>query len=258
MTINNDQPATSHKRIMHLDECFQQNSILSGILCITSDWALKSQTNFYIPTEAYAGYSYLFEEDESQHLEEEVMHGWNAFKSHHVHQHDVHFHGPHHRAFVHAMLPSSLHPHHMSYTTNVHRYHFAVDEHVTTTERPMYNFSMPMNPGRDESMDCPIFASTGHRIHISASPITIPYMQPHLQMPVPPLQLPWYFGVLCFSFSLGGIASLYFTPQWVLYGGGKKIGVDDMNIDEYQRHWYPYRTFAWLLMVIQVRFGLLI
>ena len=65
--------------------------------------------------------------------------------------------------------------------------------------------------------------------------IPIPYIHPEMQLPVPPLELPVYFGVLCFSFTLGGIIMLRWVPQWVMRG-----------------HWFPYRAFAWALILFQV------
>lgn len=57
---------------------------------------------------------------------------------------------------------------------------------------------------------------------------------------VPPLFLPWYFGALCWTFTLGGMAMLLLEPEWIRTGGGGG-----------RRHWFPYRMFAWTLILVQ-------
>ena len=81
--------------------------------------------------------------------------------------------------------------------------------------------------------------------HPNTMTMTIPYHHPHLELPMPPLDLPWYFALLCWSFTLGGIVMLCLTPKWIKCGGGNNIGYC-------RRHWFPYRTFAWLLILFQV------
>jgi hypothetical protein len=54
------------------------------------------------------------------------------------------------------------------------------------------------------------------------------------------LQLPWYFGLLCWSYALAGLALLWMEPQWakepqMLLGGRQ----------------YPYRKVAALLIMVQ-------
>lgn len=168
-----------------LVECFAQPSFLSITECIKSDFLLKSQTDFYIPPEAYGGYSYL---------NEEPPHG--------------HHHGKH--LFVAAEPISGLHPHHMHH-------------HGTFVPFPSHNTSQ-YGPLHLQSINS----------HANPHPITIPYIHPELNRPVPPLQLPVYFGVLCFSFMFGGIMMLHWTPKWT------------------RGHWFPYRFFAWALILFQV------
>eukprot|EP00804_Cyclotella_cryptica_P010230 CCRYP_016707-RA/>CCRYP_016707-RA protein AED:0.28 eAED:0.28 QI:106/0.5/0.66/1/0.5/0.33/3/219/400 len=198
--------ANNAHKLVHLDECLQQASLLSGIRCIASEWAFKSRTNFYIPPEAYAGYSYLGEV-EFQH-------------SQHVH---------HGALFVQAREPSSLHPHHpFQWTVHDNRGHhdlvsFDAPLHATISVRQNETLAFVPN--------------ASHQTHVTrtSNPITVPYMHPDLDMPVPPLQLPWYFGALCFSFSLGGVMALYWTPKWA----------------SRQTHWFPYRAFCWTLILLQ-------
>ena len=45
--------------------------------------------------------------------------------------------------------------------------------------------------------------------------------------------LPWYFGLFCFNFSIGGIVMLMLKPKWV------------------EESMFPYETFAYLLIFIQ-------
>ena len=168
-----------------LTECFAQPSVLSIAQCIQSDFLLKSQTNFYIPQEAYGGYSYLNEAEE-----EPQRH--NYHKAH---------------LFVAAEPTVGLHP---------HQWH----PHLEPVSHN--NFTRPI-----------VFPQ--HRAVIK-HPMTIPYIHPETQLPVPPLLLPTYFGALCFSFTIGGIFMLYTAPRWVRRG-----------------HWFPYRGFAWALILFQVR-----
>jgi hypothetical protein len=183
----------------HLDECFLQPTLLSGIQCIASDFMLKSKTNFYIPPHAIGGYSYL------DHVAE------------HHHSH----------LFVQAE-PSSLHlhPHHPVQWPG---------------SRDIVSLGGIRNNSMHESLAFPPILAM-HQIPLNQmSNMTIPYIHPELKMPVPPLQLPWYFGALCFSFSLGGIFMLLWTPKWIMNGGGGN-----------RRHWFPLRSFGWALILLQV------
>ncbi|KAL3785087.1 hypothetical protein ACHAWO_000294 [Cyclotella atomus] len=170
-----------------LVECFTQPSFLSITQCIKSDFLLKSQTNFYIPPDAYGGYSYLNEETTP-----------------HPHGHASHL-------FVAAEPAGGLHSHQMHH-------------HGQYLPFPSHNFS------NCEFLHLPIMHTTGYNID---HPMTVPYIHPELQRPVPPLELPKYFGALCFSFTLGGIMMLHWVPRWT------------------RGHWFPYRFFAWALILFQ-------
>lgn len=67
-----------------------------------------------------------------------------------------------------------------------------------------------------------------------------PYIHPQLNLPVPKIQLPLYYGLLCWSFTLAGIIMLTLPPPWT------------MQLDGKTRHWFPYRIFAWILILWQV------
>jgi hypothetical protein len=169
-----------------LAECFLQPSFHSITECIKSDFLLKSRTNFYIPPDAYVGYSYLSEEAPHVHRASHLFVA--AEPTIGLHSHQMHHNGQY--------LPFSSH-----------------------------------NSSDYESLQLPMIQTVGYIHH----PMTIPYIHPELQMPVPPLELPAYFGALCFSFTLGGIMMLYWTPRWT------------------RGHWFPYRFFAWVLLLFQVR-----
>lgn len=96
--------------------------------------------------------------------------------------------------------------------------------------------------------------SGSHKFHLHYlpqpsfyAPMTVPYVHPRLNAPVPPLHLPKYFGALCLSFSLGGAVMLWWPPKWVLCGGGRARG----RRAGYHRHPFPYRSFAFILMLVQ-------
>jgi hypothetical protein len=124
--------------------------------------------------------------------------------------HPANTHG--HYWFVMAEEPSGLHPHH-----------------------PWHTNSNPTSFLSHDISKSPIFSTNHTQSTQSIHPMTIPYIHPEMQLPVPPLQLPTYFGVLCFSFTVGGIMLLYWTPRWT------------------RNHWFPYRFFAWALILLQVR-----
>lgn len=48
-----------------------------------------------------------------------------------------------------------------------------------------------------------------------------------------PLDLPWWFGFFCFSYSLAGAVMLWVEPTWV------------------DKSSYPYRSFAYFLIFLQ-------
>ena len=77
--------------------------------CIVSEWGTKSQTNFYIPSQHYAGYTYLFDDNEDNN---------DRLDAHYVqnHQSSSIQHQNHHQKspkFVYAEdSPNNLHSHH--------------------------------------------------------------------------------------------------------------------------------------------------
>ena len=80
--------------------------------------------------------------------------------------------------------------------------------------------------------------------------MTIPYFHPQLEVPVPPLNLPAYFGILCWTYALAGMVILSLPPKWCLYGGG--CITDSRNEKkEYRRHWFPVRLYGWALILCQ-------
>mmetsp|Transcript_3520 Transcript_3520/g.8973 ORF Transcript_3520/g.8973 Transcript_3520/m.8973 type:complete len:467 (-) Transcript_3520:228-1628(-) len=215
----------------------RKGSILSVLQCIVSEWGTKAQTNFYIPPEHYAGYSYLFEDGEQP--------GWHSFENEYpqylIHTH-AHLKEHHHRpSFVYAEEPNNLHPHHY-------------DVYIHGTGHPSVYFT------RDPSNNDSAYKLSHHshhstlipllpiaNINVSHIPMTVPYIHPNLDLPVPPLHLPWYFGALCWSFALAGIAMLYLPQKWALYGGRRLSGEKEAH----RRHWFPYRAFAWTLILFQ-------
>lgn len=69
-----------------------------------------------------------------------------------------------------------------------------------------------------------------------------PYVHPQLNLPVPQIQLPLYYGALCWSFTLAGVVMLSLPPNWTINQQDGKT----------TRHWFPYRIFAWILILWQV------
>ena len=245
-------------------------SILSAMHCIASasEWGTKSQTNFYIPPQHYAGYSYLFEMTDNNHGQQLLHHLHRQHLQHggQLLDHKEHSRHHHHPAFVYAAESSSnLHPHH--YDVYVHdtvnsTHHTLTAMHTTKndiqTMSPLHSVPIQFTSSSAAQNDMVIHISKiiGHH------PITVPYMHPNLDVPVPPLQLPWYFGVLCWSFSVGGVVLLALPAKWALRGccGKKQRGlsnkydddiVDDEN-QQRQQHWFPYYTFALALIFLQV------
>jgi hypothetical protein len=74
------------------------------------------------------------------------------------------------------------------------------------------------------------------------------YIHPQLNLPVPQIELPLYYGVLCWSFTLAGVVMLSLPPKWTIqqHDGGTT-----------RRHWFPYRIFAWILILWQVSLSVL-
>jgi len=213
------------------EQLVEEGSILSMLHCIVAEWGTKSKTNFYIPPEHYPGYSYLFEHEN----EEQAWHSFGDKIRHHLHpvhhnaQHS-HLHHEHHhnKAFVYAEEPNNLHPHH---------YDVYMHGTMNSTTHPQHSVSSIPNIN---ALHNPIMLSqqeqqlsNGNANHNHPG-MTVPYYHPHLEIPVPPLQLPWYFGALCFSFALAGIVILSFPHRWT------------------RRHWFPFQKFAWTLILLQV------
>ena len=225
---------------MHLNECFENESALSAVECIASGWLIKSKTIFYIPEEAYAGYTYLYDESDSQSPQGMGLNNI-ARQQQQISSNTVAHHRRH--AFVHAKEVNTLHQHYRHYNHLQNRSIMMHDnDHVDEKLPYVNNVTSTVIP---PSVNCHTsFTETLISQQQLTAPITVPYMHPELQLPIPPLHLPWFFGALCFSFTLGGIMKLYWTPMWTKRGG------DSVN-GKYQRHWFPYRTFAWMLILLQ-------
>jgi hypothetical protein len=229
----------------------KKGSIAAMTVCIVSEWAFNAQTNFYIPPEHFAGYSYLFEDDGQS-----GGHSFNGEIQRNAH-HNAHtiFHGHHYPAFVYAEEPNNLHPHHYE-VYNILRGNSPPMPKMTVTS--IYSsFNLTRSQGESvhgwslhqgqSSARAPHVANT----KFEPSQMTIPYIHPHLKTPVPPLHLPWYFGALCWSFALAGVLMLNLPQKWTLYGG-RGGHVRRHEQEQYQRHWFPYRAFAWVLILCQV------
>jgi len=191
----------------------------------------KSQTNFYIPDEYYVGYSYLFVHEKQPE--------WHSRS--HIHAR--------HPAFVYAQSPTNLHPRHYisngtAYSTHMPKITFTAVHSIT--DLTSLASDSTHNALHYPHHSSPILPSQNANSNINHA-LTVPYIHPHLEMPVPPLHLPWYFGALCWSFSLAAAIMLYLPPKWTLCGGGRVSG----RREEYKRHWFPYRTFALILMLCQ-------
>jgi hypothetical protein len=218
-----------------------QGPIISTLKCIVTEWGSSAQTNFYIPPERYAGYSYL--ED----------HGQSGRNS--QHGTDTYSHGHHHHAFVYAEESSNLHPHHYE-VYNIMRGNSPNTPKVTVTSYSSFNLTRPQGdtihgrwPYHGQSSVLSSHMRT-FNLSILHSQMTIPYIHPQLKIPVPPLHLPWFYGALCWSFALAGLVMLNMPQKWILDGGGRgNLG----RQEHYRRHWFPYRVFAWVLIVWQVR-----
>jgi len=223
-----------------------EGSIVSALQCIVAEWGTKAQTNFYIPREHHAGYTYLYEEKHQQSISNS-HHTINHYTQHsHLIEHS------HHPGFVYAEEFHNLHPHHYDVYTHAIMSNSTGGPQMTLTamHSPINLTSLSSSAAFHHSPPS-IFASLGGgatNIRNSAvpMPMTIPYMHPHLEMPVPPLQLPLFFGVLCFSYALGGFCMLCLPPKWAICGGGR-----NNESGEDVRHWFPYRLFGWILFLPQ-------
>lgn len=226
---------------MHLNECFEKESAFSAVECIAAGWLVKSKTIFYIPDEAYAGYTYLYDEPDIS-IQPPNEFGSNVItrQQQQLSSHTAAHHRRH--AFAYAKEVSSLHQHHHHYNYHQNRSIIMQNKEYMDEKLPYVNnvTSTIIPPGVNYHAS---FVAMNSRHQLNAR-MTTPYMHPQLGLPVPPLHLPWFFGALCLSFSLGGIMKLYWTPTWTKQGGGCVNG-------NYQRHWFPYRTFAWILILLQ-------
>jgi hypothetical protein len=215
--------------------------IMSTLRCIVSEWGSNAQTNFYIPPEHYAGYSYLEDDGRS---------GRDAQRGT-----DTHGHGHHqHHTFVYAEEPSNLHPHHYEVYTMRDDSHHAPKKTVTsiyssfnmTRSHGEITHERSVHHGQSSALAPHIRTLNSRNLHLH---MTIPYIHPQLNIPVPPLHLPWFYGALCWSFALAGLVMLSLPQKWIQHGGGRvKFG----RQEHYQRHWFPYRAFAWVLILWQV------
>ena len=242
------QPKTNHHDDPQNNNFVVQKSgsIFSMVHCILTGWGTKSQTGFYIPPEYYAGYSYLIEQEVNQPVVGSLYHDDDRFGAHFVHQTTIqqqqHYHehnrNHHHPAFVYAEnIPNNLHSHHYDVyymhgnltQTSMHSPRHVLDQHRTDYNTSIISSNVPK----------------------SSNPITIPYVHPELQLPVPPLNLPIYFGILCWSYALAGMLILYLPPKWCEFGGGKRD--EEGNGEGYfRRHWFPLKLYGTLLIVGQV------
>lgn len=242
---------------------YTQGSILSMLQCILHEWGTNSRTNFYIPPENYAGYSYLCDECQQS--------GWWRWSSSSARNHiqlsysthcntrpSSHGHQP--TAFVHAeqQLPN-LHPHHHD-----NSWYYNLTMRANTTTAILTTHKMLHKSGMTGSVE---IAVSSHHVgsdnhpskSVSTTAITVPYIHPSLELPVPPLHLPFYFGLLCWSFAFAGVLMLRLPQKWTVHGGSRKcIRHRHRNGDKhvkFSRHWFPYRAFAWILILWQVRIG---
>jgi hypothetical protein len=228
---------------------YAQGSIMSMLRCIVTEWGSNAQTNFYIPHEYYSGYSYLFQDSEHS--------AWHSIESR--------FASPIHsntrsniRELRHTFVHAEEHKLHR-FHHDVHNVRAKSSMHLpnmmaSSTTSPMTFISLKNesfqfalhNPDHSSS----IISRSGHVAEFKPAQMTIPYIHPQLNVPVPPLHLPWYYGALCWSFTLAGIVMLSLPQKWTLRGGWRgNVARHEQN----QRHWFPYRAFAWVLIVWQVR-----
>ncbi|KAL7552154.1 hypothetical protein ACHAWF_015367 [Thalassiosira exigua] len=221
-------------------------SVLSTVRCVARDWGTKSRTNFHIPPERLAGYSYLFEDGTADGAAVTGRHrGWGGNDSGddrpHAQRHPCH-------AFVRAEEPSNLHSHHYDfYSENMSKIawtsaHFAQNR----TGFASGSYDQPNPPHHMDFTTQPL-PSSSIIARGSAHPelMTVPYIHPELGTPVPPLQLPWHFGLLCWSFAWGGFVMLRLGPPWAK--GRRAEGEDEPK----RKRWFPFRAFAWACILLQ-------
>jgi hypothetical protein len=216
-----------------------RGQIMSMLKCIVSEWGSNSQTNFYIPPQHYAGYSYLFEDKKHSvwnsitHSNVPGLHPIFAYADEHTKLH--HFHHDVHN----VRAKSSMQTPNMMVASTI--------SPMTLTSLGNESIKGAFHHPDHSSL---IISRNGHNIaDFKPAQMTIPYIHPQLKMPVPPLHLPWYYGALCWSFTLAGVVMLSLPQKWTLHGG-RRVHVGGQ--EQYQRHWFPYRAFAWVLIVWQV------
>lgn len=212
----------------------KQASIISMVRCIVSGWGGTAQTNFYIPQERLAGYSYLFE---NNRLSGRLSFNGEIHRNAHHKAGHTSLHGHHyHPAFVHAEEINSLHPHHYDlYRTSNNSTFNLTHLHANSIHERFLHHAQST-------------AISSHIAHnVESSQMTVPYIHPHLNVPVPPLHLPWYFGALCWSFAVAGVLMLSLPQKWA-----RRVDRQvDNRPEEPRRHWFPYCTFAWALILCQ-------
>ena len=225
-------------------------SIYSMLQCIVSEWGTKSQTNFYIPSQHYAGYTYLFDDNENNDSRQGAHYVQNYYSGSLNHQHHHHS-GQKSPKFVYAEdSPNNLHSHH---------YDVYMRGNLTQQQHIMHSSSINMTTLASDNNNF-MYNTTSHHTrsnNISSPPImmTIPYIHPQLEMPVPPLNLPTYFGILCWTYALAGMVILSLPPKWCLCGGGGYVVTGNRKEKkgkEYRRHWFPVRLYGWALILCQV------
>ncbi len=269
-------------------EKYTQGSVLSMLQCILHEWGTNSRTNFYIPPEHYPGYSYLCDECPQQgwrwRRSYPTTHDGNIRRPYSAHiicntRSNCHGHQP--SAFVHAEHLSNNYPHHnhdnslyynmmerANATTVTHNMLHNTIANTSTQNLPIGMTSSLANNDSFQRVGLGYYPSktlptatnapmsaNNHNIHSSAQ-MTVPYIHPSLELPVPPLHLPLYFGLLCWSFALAGVLMLRLPQKWMLHGRSGRCPHrrhDNSRQVESSRHWFPYRAFAWVLILWQVR-----
>ena len=221
-------------------------SIYSMLQCIGSEWGTKSQTNFYIPSQHYAGYTYLFDDNEDNSNRLDVHYAQNHYSGSINHNHQHHRSAQKSPKFVYAEdSPNNLHSHHYDVymrgnLTQQHIMHSSsVNMTTLTSDNNNFMYNTTSHHTRSNNLSPPIM-------------MTIPYIHPQLELSVPPLNLPTYFGILCWTYALAGMIILSLSPKWCLYGGVIAGNRKEMKEKEYRRHWFPVRLYGWALILCQV------
>lgn len=279
--------STTSSQLPSLPPKYTQGSVLSMLKCIVHEWGTNSRTNFYIPPEHYAGYTYLCDECQPS--------GWGLWSSSSSARNTAHCHtrsnchGHHPSAFVHAEQLHNLHPHHHdnswyysmmmmranATTTSTQLLHKSSMTPSVPHSSPIAMTSLANNDSfhhvglyfYQHSKTAPTTTTapqSANNIHIDSttSLMTTPYIHPSLELPVPPLHLPCYFGALCWSFALAGVLMLRLPQKWTFLGGSRRCMQQRQHhhdnhgqVAKSSRHWFPYRAFAWVLILWQVSSG---